>query len=125
MSNYLKNLLLLHAGGLGNLNTLVCGGVVVSFNPFSVRIGSLQVWGEGKFAGLGGVWHVSSSFSLSKTFQDVIKRAENQNQAKTLSEYVEKLESQGQLRKAALLKKKVLEQARTGHVSLTLAAPVE
>ena len=116
---------MLHAGGLGNLNTLVCGGVVVSFNPFSVRIGSLQVWGEGKFAGLGGVWHVSSSFSLSKTFQDVLKQAKNKNEANILSDYVEKLESQGQLRKAALLKKKTIEQARTGHISLFIAPPFD
>lgn len=110
---------------MGDLQKLRCGGVVVSFEPFSVRIGSLELWGHGKFAGLGGSWHVSSSFSLSRTFQDVLRQAQNKNEVRMFSDYIEKLESQGQLRKAALLKKKVLEQARNGHISLVLAPPGE
>ena len=104
-----------------SISSLRCGGVVVTFLPFSIKIGSMQVLGEGKFCGLGGTFKLSSAFSLDQSFSLVVKKAKNKNKAYSLAKYVENLESQGKIKKAALLKKKIVEQAKTGHISLSLS----
>jgi len=119
----LKSSFIVPCRWMGSLDNLRCGGTVVSFSPFSVRVGSLQIFGEGKFLGLAGTFRVSSAFSLDQTFAQVVRNAKNKNEAYSLAKYIENLESQGKFRKAAIIKKKVVEQAKTGHISLSLSSP--
>ncbi len=105
----------------GSLDNYVCGGFEVSINPLSIWVGKLHVFGENNFIGISATYRLSSVWSLDKAWETLKSKAKSNDKIKQIVNYVEKLESRGKVYKAALLKRKVLDQAKTGniHISLT------
>ena len=121
MLGSIKSLYLTPCRFYGDIHTLKCGGILVSFSPFSVRtVQGFEIFGH-KFAGLGGSWRVSSAFSLDQAFQTICRYNKSNNYIKTVARYVEDLESKGKIKRAALIKKKVINQAMEGHISINLS----
>jgi hypothetical protein len=104
----------------GSLDNYVCGAFEVSINPLSIWVGKLHIYGENNFLGISATYRLSSIWSLDKAWETLKSQAKSNDKIKQLVNYIEKLESQGRVYKAALLKRKVLDQARSGSINISL-----
>jgi len=106
----------------GDLNHFLCGGLKVTISDgISVKFGKIFIYADNHFAGMSAEYKVSSAWSLSKAWEKVKEKLKAHEKTKQLVKYVDYLEAKGKVYKAALLKKRVLDQARTGRLDLTLS----
>ena len=106
----------------GNIYTFNCGGIFVFMRPvFSVKLGETELFGS-TFCGISGTFRVSSVWSLDRAWEKFLREVGGKSELDELARYVENLEAQGEIRRASMLKKKILSQAERGRINIDLSA---
>ncbi len=101
----------------GNTQTIQCGAIVLSLTaPPALRFRQVE-WFGGSFAGIGGNYKVSSSWSWQKTLED--SRGTSSFARKTSDE----LEAKGDAFDATMTRKQAVEKTNTNKSTMSSGKP--